>query len=353
MGFDTARVATARVTLGGTAYGSDEPRAEFYRRVTEALAADPAIEQAGWTGGLPLSGAGNFLSFGIEGRPVPAADAVQDAQVYSASPGYFETLRIPLLSGRRFDARDDLRGAPVAIVSRAMAKRYWPGADPIGARLRFGPNDTWRTVVGVVGDVRMEPQDEPYPEIYLAQAQSPDRLMYLAVRGRGSAGAVVAAMRRAVEAADRTVPLSDIQTMDERAALATARPRGGVALIGGFAGLALALAAVGIYGVVAYATAQRRRELGIRLALGAEPAGLIRLIVRQAMLPVGLGVVAGLGAALGASRLLRSLLYGVSPLDIGTYVGVAAFVAGVALVASWLPARRAARVDPLAALRTE
>jgi ABC-type antimicrobial peptide transport system permease subunit len=126
-----------------------------------------------------------------------------------------------------------------------------------------------------------------------------------------------------------------------------------VALIGGFAGLALALAAVGIYGVVAYATAQRRRELGIRLALGAEPAGLIRLIVRQAMLPVGLGLLAGLGAALGASRLLRSLLYGVSPLDVGTYVGVAAFVAGVALVASWLPARRAARVDPLVALRAE
>jgi len=352
MGFHTGGIATARVSLGGAAYAGDAARAAFYQRVSGALAAEPAVERAGWTGGLPLSGAANYLGFRVEGRPDPPNDAVQDAQVYAASPGYLETMGVPLLSGRRFDARDDARGTPVALISRAMAHRYWPQGDPIGARISFG-GTTWQTVVGVVGDVRMEPREEPYPEVYLPQAQSPERLMYLTARGRGGAAALVAAMRRAVESADRTVPLSDVQTMDERAALAMARPRGGVALIGAFAALALALAAVGIYGVVAYGTAQRRRELGIRLALGAEPASVIRLIVRQAMLPVGLGVAAGLAAALAASRLLGSLLYGVSPLDLTTYGVVAVFVAGVALAASWIPARHAARIDPLAALRAE
>jgi putative ABC transport system permease protein len=246
----------------------------------------------------------------------------------------------------------------VAVVSETFARRYWAGRSPLGARITLGnPLDstsTWMTVVGVVGDVRQEgPAAPAYPQLYLPLAQAPGRSMVIALRTAGDPSALTPGVKRAVASLDPGLALGRVATMEERLSGVMARPRVNAALLGGFAATALVLAALGIYGVIAYGVSQRTRELGIRMALGARSDDVLRLVLRQGLTPVAAGLALGLTAAAAASRALRGLLYGVAATDLATYGVVAAFLAAVALVASYLPARRAASADPVIALRAE
>jgi putative ABC transport system permease protein len=239
-----------------------------------------------------------------------------------------------------------------------LARRYWPGRRPLGERVTFdNPTDStagWITVVGVVGDVRQDgPTAAAYPQIYLPLAQASSRSLLIALRTSGDPMALTPAVKRAVAGIDANLALGRVATMEQRLAGTLARPRVNAVLLGGFAATALLLAALGIYGVIAYSVVQRTRELGIRMALGARGADVLRLVLRQGMVPVLAGLALGLGAAAAASRVLRGLLYGVGTTDLITYVGVAAFLSAVAGVASYLPARRAALADPVVALRNE
>jgi putative ABC transport system permease protein len=246
----------------------------------------------------------------------------------------------------------------VAVISRELARRYWPRGGELGARITFedpaDPEAAWLTVVGVAGDVRQEALGRPaYPQVYLPLAQAPARSLVIAARTAGDPLALAPALRAVLKELDADLPLSEVSTMDQRVAQTLSRPRVNALLLGGFALTALALAAIGIYGVIAYGVVQRKRELGIRLALGAGRDNLLGLVVRQGMRPVVAGVGLGIAAALAGTRLLRSLLFGVEPGDPLTFALVGLFLLTVALAASWVPARRAAQSDPMVALRTD
>lgn len=356
-GFDSHSVISARLVLPRVRYAEEARQLAFYDQVVQNVRAMPGVRSVALTSDAPLNGGGDYLSFGIAGRPPASVGTVQDAEVLVTSPEYFGTLRIPLRSGRIFTAQDDARATNVAVINTAMAQRYWPGGDPIGARVTLGdPADSssWMTIVGVVGDVRQNAlNDEPYPQLFLPLAQAPQRAMLLIARTSGSPTALSGPIRQAVSTIDPDLPVSDIRTLDERLELSVSQPRVSMVLVGIFAMLALVLAAVGIYGVLSYTVTQRTRELGIRMALGAEPSSVMRLVVGQAMVPALIGVLIGLAGAWGATRLMSTLLFGVSATDPVTFSAVALFLLAVALLASWVPARRATRVDPLIALRTE
>jgi putative ABC transport system permease protein len=252
--------------------------------------------------------------------------------------------------GRPIEARDRAGTPPVAVVSEEMVKRFWPDRDPIGARLTVD-GETWATVVGIVADTRQNSVSEkPYAQLYFAVAQGAPRSAYVVTRTTGDPMALAGAVRRAVTATDPLLAMYDVRTLAERLDADVARPRVTAALVTLFAAVALALAAVGIYGVVAYAVTQRAREFGIRIALGASPAAVVRLVVGQGTAPVLAGLVLGLGGAWGASRVLGALLYGVSATDPLAFAGVTLFLGVVALVAAYVPARRATRVDPIVVL---
>ncbi len=356
-GFDSHSVISAQLVLPRVRYAEETRQLAFYDQLVQSVQAMPGVRSVALASDAPLSGGGNYLSFEVAGRPPADAGTVQDAELLVTNPAYFETLRVPLRAGRVFTTRDDDRATKVAVINAAMAKRYWPDGDPIGARVTLGdPSDSssWRTIVGVVGDVRQNAlSDEPYPQLFLPLAQTPQRAMLLLARTSGNPSALAAPIRQAVSAGDRDLPVSDIRTLDDRLQLSVAQPRLSMVLVGTFALLALVLAAVGIYGVLSYTVTQRTRELGIRMALGAESSSVMRLVVGQAMAPAFIGVLLGLAGAWGATRLISSLLFGVSATDPITFIAVTLFLLTVALAASWIPARRATRVDPLIALRSE
>jgi putative ABC transport system permease protein len=283
---------------------------------------------------------------------------VQDAVVYRASPEYFPTFGLSLIRGRLFRAGDRADQTLVAIVSQGLAQRYWPGRDPIGSRITFGdPADStsdWLTVVGVVGDVRQDGAVSPaYPQVYVPFAQLSNRSIVVALRTGRTPLALVAPLKQVLAGVDPNLALSQVSTMEQRVAGTLARPRVNALLLAAFAATALVLAALGIYGVIAYSVVQRTRELGIRVALGASADVVLGMVMRQGLSPVLIGLAIGLGVAAVGSRVLRSLLYGVTATDPATYVAVAAFLAVVAVAASYVPARRAARSDPVKALRAE
>ena len=246
----------------------------------------------------------------------------------------------------------------MVLINQVMARRFWEGRRALGARITLGdsgdPDARWLTVVGVVGDIRHERlNDQAYPQIYLPFHQAPTRSMVLAVRAERDPASLVPAIRRSLAELDADLPLADVTTLEERKAASLARPRVNAAVLGGFALAALVLAAVGIYGVVAYGVVQRTRELGIRMALGAGGGTLLRMVIRQGMTPVVAGLALGLAGALAGGRVLRSLLFGVGAGDPPTFVAVTFFLVAVALAAIYLPARRAARSDPMVALRND
>ena len=357
-GFHPDHVLSAEIVLPRARYGEAPRQRAFYRQLLDGMQGTPGVTSAALVSDVPLSGGASYLSFSVAGRPDPGPGTVQDAEVFVASPDYFRTLGIPLLQGRLFTTQDDAGKPNVVVINHAMAQRYWPGGNPIGARVTLDdPRDSsasWSTVVGVIGDVHHNRlNQEPYPQMYAPVAQVPQRAMMLVARTTGDPTGLVGAVRRAVTSLDASLPISNIMTMEERVSHSVAQPRVNLTLLALFAGVALALAAVGIYGVVSYTVVQRTRELGIRMALGARPGDVLRLVIRQAMAPALAGVVLGLVGAWGGTRLMASLLFGVSASDPVVFGAVALFLSGVALLASYIPARRATRVDPLVALQYE
>ncbi|MGH7581520.1 MAG: ABC transporter permease [Gemmatimonadales bacterium] len=357
-GFSTDRVLTARITLPRVKYDDDRKWSAFGEQLLARASAQPGVASTSLASDVPLGDSPPFLSFEIQGREAPRDGTVQDAAVFSTSAGYFETMRIPLLEGRFYDAGDRAGAANVALVSRALADRFWERGRAIGARITLGdpadPEAVWRTVVGVVGDVRHEGlNQEGYPQLYLPFSQAASRSMVLTARTEADPLSLVASLRRALAELDSDLPLADIGTLEQRKSVSLARPRVNAAVLGGFALAALVLASVGIYGVVAYGVVQRTRELGIRMALGAGGGALLRMVIRQGMVPVLAGMALGLVGALAGGRVLRSLLFGVGTADPVTFVAVTCFLVAVALAAIYLPARRAAQSDPMAALRNE
>jgi putative ABC transport system permease protein len=357
-GFAPGGILTARVTLPRAGYGDSVRQAAFADALLERLRGLPGVASAALATDAPSGDGPPYWALSVAGVEQPPPEVVQDAVVFRTTPDYFHTFAIPLLQGRLYQASDRIDAPSVALVSDALARRYWPGRSPLGERVTFdNPTDStagWITVVGVVGDVRQDgPTAAAYPQIYLPLAQASSRSLLIALRTSGDPMALTPAVKRAVAGIDANLALGRVATMEQRLAGTLARPRVNAVLLGGFAATALLLAALGIYGVIAYSVVQRTRELGIRMALGARGADVLRLVLRQGMVPVLAGLALGLGAAAAASRVLRGLLYGVGTTDLITYVGVAAFLSAVAVVASYLPARRAALADPVVALRNE
>jgi predicted permease len=271
------------------------------------------------------------------------------------TPGYFDAMGIRVAKGRGITADDRSGAPPVAVINETLARRHWADSDPIGARISVeGPEGPWTTVVGVAADVRQLGPDRPARgEMFLPLAQLPARFVTLVARTTGEPTALVPALRAEVAAIDRELPLAAITTMDAALRAAVALPRLYLSFFTFFALVALVLAGVGIYGVTAYAVAQRTSEIGVRMALGADASDVLRLVLRQALALVAIGLALGTVLALALSRVLATLLFDLSPTDPVTFVTIALVLAVVAIVASWLPARRATRVDPLRALRAE
>ncbi len=357
-GFDPAHLLTLQVQVSGHRLDNEEATRRLFERTLDAVRRLPGVASAALTSQLPLSGDSDL--YGVHFDPSPAADPGEPERVhgtyrYAVSPGYFETLGIPLRRGRFLDERDRRGDAPAAVISEALAARRLPGLDPLGRRLRIGASSLY-TVVGVVGEVHQSSLAlQATDAVYITEAQSPfaDAAMSLVVRTEGDAAALAPAVRRAIASVDPDQPVTRVATMDELVAVSTAERRFALSLFEAFALVALAMAAAGIYGVLSGRVAERTREIGVRSALGASRREILGLVVRQGMTLTGVGVALGAVGATAASRALTTMLFGVSPLDPATYLGVVALLAAVALLACALPAWRAARVDPARTLRTE
>ncbi len=356
LGFDRENVLTARVNLPRSVYRAGSQTSAFYQQLFERIKSLPGVTSSGAINHTPLSGFGIIAFTGVEGNPPPNQEKDHPIGIGSVSPDYFQTMKIPLLSGRVYDTRDTADGAKVAIVNQAFARRYFPNADPLGKRVGFGCKDgLCRTIVGVVGDVKQESiTDAVTPELYLPFSQMPMNSMTLFLRTNGANPSDLArALRSEVLAIDKNQPVFDVKTLDQRVGETIAASRSLMFLFSGFALLAMALAVVGIYGIISYAVSQRTREIGIRMALGARAADVLRMVLKSGMMLVLAGVAIGIAGALALTRFLASLLFGVTPTDVLTFVVVSIVLIAAALIACLVPARRATKVDPLEALRYE
>ena len=373
-GFEAENVLTMSVALPQTKYPEKQQVANFYKEVLERVKTTPGVEAAGLIAGLPLSGSRSAWGFTTEAKPQPTLEEVLEATYRVVSPGYFGALRIPLRRGRDITEADNESAPGVAIINETLARRYWPNEDAIGKRIKLGspePQRTWDglwlTIIGVVGDVRADGlENEARPEMYLSYSQNPwrgmpsrpymtlvGRTMSLTVRSAAASANLSTAIRQAIAAVDKDQPLTAVTTLEGLLASSLAQRRFNLSLLSLFATVALALAAIGLYGVMSYGVSQRTQEIGLRMALGAEARDVQRLIIRQGMKLALAGVLIGLGGAIALTRLLRTLLFGMSATDPLTFGVVALLLTGVALAACWIPARRATKVDPLTALRHE
>jgi putative ABC transport system permease protein len=355
-GFRPERILAIDLALPRAKYKEDAQVIAFFEQLTARAAALPGVERAAVVDSLPLGGSGSVLAFVIEGRPDLPPEKVQDAEFTWVSPDYFDLMGIRLVRGERFTGRERLGEPRVALVSETTARKYWPGEDPIGKRINIGnPEQTpWMIVVGVVSDVRRGALDkEPYPQLYAHASQFPVRGMTLVTRTSGDPRALVPALRHELAALDRDLPLYEPRTMEQVLSDSISRRRFQMLLIAAFAGVGLLLAAVGIYGVISYTVAQRTHEIGVRVALGARAPDILRLVVGQGLGLTLAGVGLGLAAAFGLTRVMTSLLFGVSAADPLTYACVSLALLAVALLACLVPARRATKVDPMVALRYE
>jgi putative ABC transport system permease protein len=319
----------------------------------------PGVDRATLDDWVPLSDDHNDTTIGVEDHPLPPNAVPADHFVAHVDGQYFRTMKLPVLSGRSFGTQDPTRPTLEAIASQAYAKRYWPDASPLGKRIRPGIESSWYTIVGVVGDAHYDALDKPVNEIVyfpLVSADEkglPDVPPYLTVLARTTApaGTVTAAIRDVVHSLDPSLPTYGEEPLDNLVRAATARAREMLLLLAVASALALILGAVGIYGIMAYGVSLRQREIGVRIALGAQPSQVRRMVSRDGVGLAAIGVVIGVGVAIGVTRFLRSLLYDVSPTDPMILAGTCATLLLVALAASWIPARRAALVDPSEALR--
>ncbi len=358
-GFDPRHALTFHIHLSEARHPESSDVATFYQELLRELEALPGVRAAGATSSLPMSGWNSAMPvLAIEGRQAAPGGEEPNANWRTASPGYFEAMGMPLLRGRDFTAAEALgEELRVTVVNSAMAREFWPGGDPLGRRIQLpvGPGEgerPWLTVVGVVGDViDLGPSSAPPPMLYFPSLQR--RETDLIVRTAGDPGLLAPAVREAVRRLDADQPIAEVGTLEERLRRATAPWRFNALAVGIFAVVSLMLAAIGIYGVVAFAVARRTREIGLRVALGARAADVLRMVLGAGARLTLWGVALGLLGALAVSRVLASLLYGVSATDLTVFGGVSLFLAGVALGASGLPALRAARLDPVAALREE
>jgi putative ABC transport system permease protein len=358
-GLQTERLLTARIQLPTVGYPQNENIIAFFDQFLPRVRALPGVKSASTIVPLPLSGSNMVTDFDIEEHPLPEGQRA-GAPVRIIATDYFATMGIPVRQGRVFDENDRLDSAPVVIVNERFANKFFPGQNVLGKRIKpgFAADDTgekMRQIVGVVGNVKhLSLKNDDSPEMYLPRTQIPFDIVFLVVRTSVSnPSALTAAVRKELAALDGTIPLTSVRIFDEYISRSLARPRFNAMLLSVFAGTALLLTAIGIYGVIAYSVSQRTNEIGIRMALGAAQSTIFRLVVGQAMTLVGISLALGLIGAFGATRLLNSLLYGIRAWDPLTFVAIVFLISIVAFLAAWLPARRAARVDPVIALRAE
>jgi putative ABC transport system permease protein len=356
-GFKAERVLTLGVSLPNARYGTPEQRVAFYDQLRHGIAALPGVEAVGGNVALPMTNNNWTGSFQVEGfTPAPNANGPWgDFRI--VTPGYFSTMGIPILKGREFDETDVRDGRKVAIVDEVLARKYWPGQDPIGKRVGRGggPNGPeWWDVIGVVGHVMQNsPKDDEHTQLYRPFAQQAQGQLGFAIRTRGDPAALEPAVRRLVLSIDPQQPIYDVRAMEERVSGSSSQPRFLSLLLGLFAAVAATLAAVGIYGVMSYTVAQQTRELGIRMALGAESSNLLRLVLNKGLILAGVGIALGVGGALALGKVVATQLFQTRAADPIVFLGVSLGLVVVALFATLVPARRATRVDPMVALRSE
>jgi putative ABC transport system permease protein len=355
-GFRSKGVVVARVSLLEPKYSTPGTRPAFFQQVLSRVKTLPGVRSAAFVNALPFSKVGfAMLGLEVEGGPKFKPERGVHLVWVAVSPDYFQTMGIPILAGRAFTERETNGLTIVAIIGQSVAQRAWPDQNPLGKRFRFAgfPQLSYE-VVGVAGEVRgLDLAKEPWPTVYVPILQHPQDAAFLVVHGTQNSGALSAALRGVIRSVDKNEPISSVSTMEQLVSQSVSEPRFRTLLLGIFAGLAFLLAVVGIYGINSYSVSQRTHELGVRMALGAERHDVVRLVIGQGMRLTLLGVAFGLLAALGLTRLLASSLYAVRPTDPVTFVVVSAVMLAVALLASYIPARRAAKVDPLVALRYE
>jgi putative ABC transport system permease protein len=357
-GFNPDNLLTMRVSLPEHDYAGEQQRRDFFARALGQVAARPGVKSVGAINSLPLTGgSGNpTRSIVIEGRQPDPSGQQPWARNLITTPDYFEAIGIPLLSGRLLSAQDSANSQPAALISQTMAGKYWPNADPVGRRIRIeeAADAPWINIVGVVGDVRNDDVDAPpLPQIYLPYAQHPARDMSLVIRTAGEPLSVVPAVRDVVWTIDRNLPVYEVYSMRRLFFNDLSSTHLMVELLGAFALLSLLLAAVGVYGIVAYSVSQRTQEIGVRMALGAQTSDVTRLFLKQGLKLAGIGVVIGLSVSLAMTRLIKSIIFGVSATDTFTFLATTLLLSLVTLLACWIPARRATKVDPMIALRCE
>ena len=362
-GFDRRNVLTAEIDLPDTKY---PPRASseynhgqaiinFWNEALRRVRQLPGVEAVGGTIVLPLSGSNTDSSFAIEGRSMGRKEPTPDEELRTITPDYFRVIKTPLLRGRFFSESDNTDAPGVVIINDALAKKYWPNEDALGKRITFSdprkPDPKWLTIVGIVRSIRHRGLDiDPQPEYYLPFAQDPEPTMVLTVRSSQDPRSLTSAIRREIQSIDPDQPMANVRTLEAVTADSVAPRRMSMVLLGAFAGIALLLAGVGIYGVISYLVVQRTHEIGVRMALGAQRRDVLRLVVGHALKLVGIGTVIGLVLALLSTRTLSALLYSVGAFDAMTFVFVTVTLAAVALLASYIPALRATRADPMIAL---
>jgi putative ABC transport system permease protein len=354
-GFDPQNLVTLQLSLPRSQYAKSQQVTNFYSELTRRVASLPGVESVASIDMMPMGGSGGTASFVVEGKPAPPKGQYPEANARTASPGYFKTMHIPVLEGREFDEHDTPDSPLVVIINETFARKYWPGEDAIGKRLldpenRIPPAQ----VVGVVGDIKHWGLDDKAEEyLYTSSTQTPGNSMFVVVRTASDPAGMTASVRNEVRTLDKQLPVYDVKPMSQRIIESTASRRLVMFLLGVFAAVALALASVGIYGVMAYSVTQRTHEIGIRMALGAGRGDIVRMVVRQGMLLALAGVALGLILSFAVTRFMASLLFGVGANDPATLVAVSLTLALIALLACLIPARRAMRVDPMVALRYE
>ncbi|HET6975494.1 MAG TPA: ABC transporter permease [Pyrinomonadaceae bacterium] len=359
IGFTTENRLTMKMVLPMPKYAKPDARRAFYDQMLQRVEALPGVEAAGMITVLPLSFSGMNFSFSVEGLSSPSDVQLPFALYRVVSPGYFRAMGITLQRGRVLDSHDTPDSQPVIVINQRLAEQYWPNEDPIGKRLKIGPVDSpnqWLTVVGIVNNVRQTGLYEQKHEIYVPYAQERRAFMAprdLVVSTKGDAASVVGAVRQAVWTVDKDQPVSNVRTMDQVVAAAISKERFQSLLLGLFAALALLLACVGLYGVISYAVVQRTHEIGVRMALGAAPVDVLRLVIQQGLGLTIIGLIVGVAVGSVVTRVLSDMLYGVGTRDPLTFVGAPLLLLVVAFFACYIPARRATRIDPLVALRYE
>ena len=358
-GFDPSQAAVVQLILPKAKYPEPEKHRQFFEQILRKLAALPGVEAAGGAFPMPFSGNDTGSTFSIAGQPPRSAGQELEASHLTITPDYFRAMHTPVLRGRAFDARDTKDSPPVVVINDVLAQRYFPAGNAIGQQiiLTNGENNQPsppKEIVGVVGGSRHESLAiQPLPEFYIPASQDPQRRMDVVIRTAADPAGLQTALRNIVHEFDRYLFVPTLEPLEKHIGATLAQPRFNMMLLGCFAGVAMILAAVGIYGVIAYSVAQRTKEIGIRMALGAQKIDMLTMILRQGFAVIGIGLLAGLFGALGVTRLMSRLLYGVSANDISIYAIVTVVLSAAALIATYFPARRAMAVDPMEALRHE